>query len=58
MGGNLRFFHPIVARGKEKIKVVQVSSLDELEDAEKWKQFNGFSSFFCCLGGRTKDGDV
>lgn len=38
-----------------KLKVVEVESLDVLEDTAKW-QFPGFHSLFCVLGTRVKVG--
>ena len=44
--------------GKEKIQLRQVESLDELEDKNKWKDLQGVNAMFCCLGSRTKYGEV
>ncbi len=39
----------------EKFQFVHVDSLDGMKAWDP-KQFEGFDTFFCCLGGRTKDG--
>ncbi|KAL4456601.1 hypothetical protein ABPG74_000708 [Tetrahymena malaccensis] len=43
-------------QGSEKLKIIEVGSLDELQETEKWIQFRNYDSFFCTLGSRTKEG--
>lgn len=42
---------------KNKLQVIKVSSLDELENTEKWNNFTGYSSVFNALGTKTGLGD-
>jgi hypothetical protein len=39
MGYYPRYLKVVHSQGKEKIKIIQVQSLDELEDTQKWVQF-------------------
>eukprot|EP01017_Pseudomicrothorax_dubius_P022011 TRINITY_DN23693_c0_g2_i1.p1 TRINITY_DN23693_c0_g2~~TRINITY_DN23693_c0_g2_i1.p1 ORF type:complete len:225 (-),score=68.63 TRINITY_DN23693_c0_g2_i1:10-627(-) len=41
-----------------KLQVVEVKSLDELEDTQKWNTFNDCHSVFNCLGSKTSEGDA
>lgn len=44
--------------GAEKIKVIEIDSLDELGEIHNWNKFAGYDSFFCTLGSRTGSGKV
>lgn len=41
-----------------KLKIIEVSSLDLLQQPENWVKFENFHSFFCTLGSRVKNGNV
>ena len=41
-----------------KLKVIEVSSLDLLQQPENWVKFENFSTMFCTLGSRVKYGKV
>lgn len=43
---------------EKKLKIIEVSSLDLLQQPENWVKFENYNSVFCCLGSRVKKGKV